>query len=64
MGIEISFSTGLLGGVSPVSIPARSQSWPQLETVSLIACGTSIVLPLASHRYSYLGIVGSSYDRL
>jgi hypothetical protein len=54
---EISFSTGAAASVLPGGIPARSQSSPQVASLSAMVCRTSTIRPLASQRYSYVGTV-------
>ena len=50
------FSTGVLAGVLPGSIPARSQTSPQVRSVSDIGWETSTISAVRSQRYSYLGM--------
>lgn len=50
------FSTGVLRGVRPGSIPARSQTSPHVRRVSAIGWETSTISAVVSQRYSYLGM--------
>ena len=54
---EISFSTGAAGSVFPKEISARSQSSPQVASLSAMLWRTSTSRPLAEQRYSYVGTV-------